>query len=73
MNDISPGNRLIEALDARDRDALLAQSALVDFARGHVFYEPGDPIDHVHFIERGIVSAVAVLQDGRTVETVMVG
>lgn len=73
MNDISRGNRLIEALDAPDRDALVAQSTLTDFARGHVFHEPGDAIDHVHFIERGIVSAVAVLQDGRTVETVMVG
>lgn len=73
MNDISPGNRLIGALESRDRDALLAQSTLIDFAQGHVFHEPGDPIDQVHFIERGIVSAVAVLQDGRTVETVMVG
>ena len=73
MNDISPGNRLIEALDARDREALLGQTTLVDFAQGHVFYEPGDLIDHVHFVERGVVSTVAVLQDGRTVETVMVG
>lgn len=73
MNDISPGNRLIEALDGRDREALLAQSTPMDFAQGHVFHEPGDAIDHVHFIERGVVSAVAVLHDGRTVETVMVG
>jgi CRP-like cAMP-binding protein len=73
MNDFSPGNRLIEALDPDDRAALLAAATLVEFAAGHVFHEPGDPIDHIHFIERGIVSAVAVLQDGRTVETVMVG
>jgi len=73
MNAISPGNRLIKALDSRDREALLAQSAPVDFAQGHVFYEPGDAIEQVYFIEHGIVSAVAVLQDGRTVETVMVG
>ena len=73
MNEISRGNRLIGALESKDRDALLGQSVLIDFPQGHIFHEPGDVIDHVHFIERGIVSAVAVLQDGRTVETVMVG
>ena len=73
MNGISPRNRLIEALGAADREALLAQATDVDFAQGHIFHEPGDPIDHVHFIEHGVVSAVAVLQDGRTVETVMIG
>lgn len=73
MNDLSPGNRLIEALDANDREALLSLSVAAEFEAGHVFHEPGDAIDHVHFIEQGIVSAVAVLQDGRTVETVMVG
>jgi CRP-like cAMP-binding protein len=60
-------------LESKDRDALLGQSVLIDFPQGHIFHEPGDVIDHVHFIERGILSAVAVLQDGRTVETVMVG
>jgi CRP-like cAMP-binding protein len=73
MDGISPGNRLIEALDVADRDALLSQCVSIEFAPGHIFHEPGDPIDHVFFIEHGVVSAVAVLQDGRTVETVMVG
>jgi len=38
-----------------------------------VFSEPGDPIAHVHFVRTGIVSAVAAMEDGRTVETFMVG
>lgn len=73
MNGISAGNRLIAALNDVDREALLAHVVPVEFAQGHVFHEPGDPIDHVYFIDHGVVSAVAVLQDGRTVETVMVG
>ncbi|RZJ32365.1 MAG: Crp/Fnr family transcriptional regulator [Brevundimonas sp.] len=52
---------------------MLAHTIPIEFAPGHIFHEPGDPIDHVYFVDRGIVSAVAVLQDGRTVETVMVG
>jgi CRP-like cAMP-binding protein len=73
MTETSPGNRLIAAMDDGDRRALLQHAVPFDFPQGHVFQEPGDPIEHVHFVERGIVSSVAVLQDGRTVETVMVG
>ncbi|MFC7378096.1 Crp/Fnr family transcriptional regulator [Brevundimonas sp. GCM10030266] len=60
-------------MDDGDREALLAHTVSIDFAQGQIFHEPGDPIDQIYFIEHGVVSAVAVLQDGRTVETVMVG
>ena len=73
MLDLPPGNRLIAALNPEDRDALLAQCHRIEFPQGSVFYEAGDAIDHLYFIETGICSAVAVLEDGRTVETAMVG
>ncbi|QCQ99889.1 Crp/Fnr family transcriptional regulator [Brevundimonas sp. SGAir0440] len=73
MNRLSPGNRLIQGLNPDDRDALLAIATPVDFAPGHVFSEPDDPIEHLHFIDSGFCSSVAVLEDGRTVETVMIG
>lgn len=73
MKGISPGNRLIGALAAEDREGLLAHCANFEFPQGFVFFEPGDWIDHVHFIDSGIASSVAVLEDGRTVETVMIG
>ena len=44
-----------------------------DFEVGHVFCESGDSVSHVHFVDVGIISAVAVMTDGRTVETYMVG
>ncbi len=73
MIPLKPGNSLISALAPDDREALLSQAVLTEFPQGHVFYEPGDSIDHLHFIEHGICSSVAVLQDGRTVETAMTG
>ena len=73
MKDLPTGNHLLEKLAAEDRQAVLSQSTPVDFHQGHVFHEPGDPIDQIHFVETGIISAVAVLQDGRTVETAMIG
>lgn len=73
MKELSPGARLIDAMDPEDRKVLLASATAIEFPQGHVFYEPGGAIDHLHFIETGICSAVAVLEDGRTVETVMIG
>ena len=73
MNGIPASNHLLEALDPDDRQALLAATVPTEFPQGFVFHEPGDPIEHIHFIETGICSSVAVLEDGRTVETVMVG
>lgn len=66
-------NRIIDRLPAEDRAALLAWLAPFDFAIGHVFCEPGDAVTHIHFVYSGIISAVAVMEDGRTVETFMVG
>lgn len=73
MNRLSSGNRLIQGMNPDDRDALLAIATPVEFAPGHVFSEPDDAIEHLHFIESGFCSSVAVLEDGRTVETVMIG
>lgn len=73
MRSLPPGNRLIHGLNPKDRDALAAIAAPVEFALGHVFNEPDDAIEHLYFIDSGFCSSVAVLEDGRTVETVMIG
>ncbi len=73
MNGLPPGNRLINALGAGDREALLQHCTRSEFSQGFVFFEPGDEIEQIHFIDSGIASSVAVLEDGRTVETVMIG
>jgi len=66
-------NHLIEQMTPEDRDALLAIATPCDFALGHVFSEAGDLVSHLYFVDAGIVSAVAVMEDGRTVEAYMVG
>ena len=73
MLKIPERNRLILALPPEDRAILLTAASPVEFSLSQVFAEPGDRLDHVHFVEAGIVSAVAIMQDGRTVETYMVG
>jgi CRP-like cAMP-binding protein len=66
-------NQLITSLAPQDREAVLAAATLVSFRLTDVFAEPGDIIDQLHFVDSGIISAVAIMQDGRTVETYMVG
>lgn len=73
MRILPPGNRLIQGLVSEDRDALLGIATPVEFDLGHVFNEPDDPVEQLHFIDSGFCSSVAVLEDGRTVETVMIG
>lgn len=66
-------NALMAAMAPEDRAELLAISTLVKFDAGQVFCEAGDEVCGLEFIESGIVSAMAVLHDGRTIETFMIG
>jgi CRP-like cAMP-binding protein len=60
-------------LSPDDRAAILLASTAFEFGLGHLFAEAGDEVAHIHFVQSGIISAVAVMADGRTVETFMVG
>ena len=66
-------NHILDRLDPEDRAAVVAAATPFQFELGHVFSEAGDPVGHIYFVLRGIISAVADMEDGRTVETFMVG
>lgn len=70
---LGEGNRLIASLGPEDRSALIEAARPFDFPLGHVFCEAGDRPTHVEFIERGVVSAIATLKDGRSIESHMIG
>ena len=46
---------------------------LVSFERNQVIYEQGDAIEYVYFPIDSIVSSLAIMEDGTTIETSMVG
>lgn len=66
-------NGLICALELPVYEALEPHLTHHDFARGEVFYEPGDMIDHVYFPHRGVISLLSVMDDGSAIETSTVG
>src|SRR5215216_5036418 len=52
---------------------LLSDLRVVPLTVNHVLYELGDPIDYVYFPIDAVVSGLAIMEDGTTIETSMTG
>lgn len=52
---------------------ILPDLRLVTFSVNQVLYEQGDHIDYVYFPVDSVVSGLAIMEDGTTMETTMVG
>ena len=66
-------NRLLNHLLAADIDFLLPQIRIVRLSFNDIIYEYGDPIDEVYFPLDSIVSNLAIMEDGTTIEISLVG
>jgi CRP-like cAMP-binding protein len=68
-------NRLFTQLLATEEGKNLfpAHAKLVSLERNQVLYEQSDPIEFVYFPLDSIVSSLAIMEDGTTLETSMVG
>ena len=68
-------NRLLAELlaTAGAKEHLGPHLKLVTLERNQVLYEQGDTIDYVYFPIDSVVSSLAIMEDGTTVETLMVG
>jgi CRP-like cAMP-binding protein len=71
--DPSKLNRFLMALPAADVALLAPHLRAVALDRGAVLHDAGDEIEQVYFPHSGMVSLVAVMESGATVETVTVG
>jgi CRP-like cAMP-binding protein len=69
----SKPNRFLAALGPGDQALLTPHLRPISLERGAVLHEAGDEIDHVYFPYNGMVSLVAVMQSGATVETATIG
>ena len=67
------GNRLLARLSPEEYQRLLPRLQLVPLELKHVLYEPRSPIDSAYFPNRGVVSALTVMEDGRAIEVATVG
>ena len=78
MNDADPWragmrNKLVARLGAQDWDLLAPHLEPVSLKERQVIEVPGKPIIHVHFIEIGVVSVVAVNAEDHRIEVGVIG
>jgi len=66
-------NRLLAALPSRDFSLLAPHLREVLLFPGDVLHRPGEQITQVYFLQSGIVSLMAIMEGGRSVETVSIG
>ena len=66
-------NRCLASLPAHDFSLLAPHLRIVPLERGAMLHDAGDEIEHVYFPHSGMVSLVAVMRSGATVETMTVG
>lgn len=71
--DARPGNKILGALPQEEFDRLRPHLREVSFDIGHIIYQPEEAIESVYFVNRGIVSWLAMLEDGNTVEAGVIG
>jgi CRP-like cAMP-binding protein len=69
----SPQNALLAMLPKHERDEILRHAEHINLIVREVLYDPDKPIQHVYFVENGVVSLVSNMEDGRTVEVGTVG
>jgi CRP-like cAMP-binding protein len=66
-------NRLLAALPRDHFDRLLPHLSTISLAQGIVLFESGDEVDQIYFPHSGMLSLLAVLRDGKAIETATVG
>jgi CRP-like cAMP-binding protein len=66
-------NRLLAALPASALNLIYPHFTSVPLTTGATVYDVGDEIDRLYFPTRGIASLQVVMNDGRAIDTAMVG
>ncbi len=68
-----PANRILSALPHEEFERLRPKLREVSFPIGQIIFRPGQKIDHAYFVNSGIISWLATLEDGNTVEAGVIG
>jgi CRP-like cAMP-binding protein len=66
-------NKLLASLPRDQFDRLLPYLSSISLPQGEVLIEAGDEVDQIYFPHHGMLSLLAVLRDGKAIETATVG
>lgn len=73
LSAVKPRNLLLAGLPTKVLRRLEPHWQSCDLKVRDVLYEPGDRVRHAVFPERGVISVVNVMQDGRSIEVGTIG
>src|SRR5215467_6130218 len=68
-----PRNRLLLALPARNLKRLLPGIERIRCQHGQILMQAEGRLDHVYFLDSGVVSVLAVYADGSAIEMATIG
>ena len=71
--DSRTANRILLALPRPDLEQLWSHLEPVDLLYGQVIYRDQEPVTHLYFVDRGLISRVKTMEDGKTVEIGVIG
>ncbi|MEH2474872.1 CRP-like cAMP-binding protein [Nitrobacteraceae bacterium AZCC 2161] len=66
-------NRLLAQLPAGAFTSIKLHATMVSMQQGTVLNEAGDEVEHVYFPHNGMVSLLAVMKNGKAIETATIG
>lgn len=69
----SNANRFLAALPQADYALLAPHLRTISLDRGTILHDAGEPIAHVYFPHSGMISIIATMRDGATVEIASLG
>lgn len=76
MHSLTPNpsdNKLLASLPREDLDQLVQHMTLATMGQNTAVYEVGDEVEHVYFPLSGMFSLLAIMRDGKAIETATVG
>ena len=72
-NQPRPANRILTALPHEEFERIRPKLREVSFQIGETVYLPEEQIDYAYFVNRGIISWLAAVENGNTVEAGVIG
>src|SRR5579864_115751 len=66
-------NRLLGAMSEADTDQFFSDLHRVSLPLKQIVYEVGAPLEHVYFVEQGVVSILTKMANGEAIEAGMIG
>jgi len=68
-----PENLMLAFLPPDERDRLRPKLQAVDLEQGQVLYEPSIRVEHVFFVDQGMISVVSTMRNGASIEVGTIG